>query len=775
MVIQGRTVHLSTIHRALLHAVTMILWFATVPFAPGQMNTAQIGGVVKDASGAVVPATIVTAVQLGTQLKFTAVTGQTGQYALDQLPPGDYSLTVSAPRFKASVAPHVIVHVGDRIRRDFMLEVGEVDQVIIVEASAGPLEEQSAEIKDVIENRQVLDLPQKDREFLQLALLSEGVVNPPGGTRGDSLQQTGKLINILGQRTGHNLFLLDGVNVTDEYFNNVVLNPSLDGIQEFNLDKTNYSAEFGGKSGGVINVITKSGTNALHGDLYEFLRNNVFDARNFFDPAGSAPPFHENQFGTALGGPAIKDKTFFFINYEGQTVRESPAHVFSVPTAAERGGNFAGAGTIVDPVTRQAFPNNAINAPLFAAATALFAKVPLPNLPGTANNLLSVAQQSSNTNQYNARLDHRFSDKDNVTARASVFDAHESDPFGSSVLNEALLPGFGRNLNTHSVNLLASEIHSFSPNLFHEIRFGWLRVSGGQTDPNAGNPYAAQSGLQGTTANPRDTGYPQVSLSNVFSTIGDATGFTTRIDRDVEFYDNVTVHRGAHTVQFGGYFFNLSFNPSFPNDARGVYTFSGQYTGNPLADFLLGYPSQAQAGIGEGAENAHTSWAHLYIQDGWQAAHNFKIDLGLRYEFNQNLVARANQTSNIDLLAPGGPAFVVAGSPATLPPAASALAALSPISVISAADAGWDKSLLTPKNLRLSPRIGVAWAAMPRTVVRAGLGIYTNQAAYSVLQSLAENIPFFLVKMSATRRAFPSSRHKIFWPRIPPARSERTA
>ena len=146
---------------------------------------------------------------------------------------------------------------------------------VVVEAEAGPLQEESAEIKDVVENQQVLDLPQKDREFLQLALLSEGVVNPPGGTRGDSLQQTGKLINILGQRTGHNLFLIDGVSATDEYYNNVVLNPSLDGIQEFNIDKTNYSAEFGGKSGGVINVITKSGTNALHGDLYEFARNNI--------------------------------------------------------------------------------------------------------------------------------------------------------------------------------------------------------------------------------------------------------------------------------------------------------------------------------------------------------------------------------------------------------------------------------------------------------------------------------------------------------------------
>jgi hypothetical protein len=228
--------------------------------------------------------------------------------------------------------------------------------------------------------------------------------------------------------------------------------------------------------------------------------------------------------------------------------------------------------------------------------------------------------------------------------------------------------------------------------------------------------------------------------------MGDATGFTTRVDRDSEVYDNVTVHRGAHILQFGGYLFHLSFNPSYPNDARGVYTFSGQYTGNPLADFLLGYPSQARVGIGEGAENARTNWAHLYIQDGWQAARNLKFDAGLRYEFNQNLVAQPNQTSDIDIAAPGGPVFVVAGSPANLSSSARALAALSPIPVVPAASAGWNNSLLTPKNLRLSPRVGLAWAATGQTVVRAGFGIYTNQAAYSVLQNLAENIPFFLVK-----------------------------
>ncbi len=712
-----------------------------------QMNTAEISGIVRDPAGEVIPNAAVVATHSATRLKLTAATNNAGEYLLTQLPVGSYSLTVSEPGFKQAISDNIVLHLGDRIRQDFQLAIGERSEVMVVEEAPEHLQTDSAAIKDVVENQQVLDLPLKDREFLQLSLMSAGVVSPPGGTRGDSLQQTGKLINILGQRTGHNLFLLDGVSVTDEYFNNVVLNPPPEAIEEFNIAKTNYSAEFGAKSGGVVNVITQSGTNRFHGTLYEFLRNDLFDAKNFFSPANQpTPPFQENQFGGTLGGPLVHDRTFFFVDYDGVQIRKSLSQLFSVPTAAERAGIFS--TTIVNPTAGTPFPGNAINIPLDPAAAALLAKVPLPNLSGPSNNLLAVDKQTNRNNQGNARLDHEFSSRDSAYLRASVFDANEVDPFGSSVLNEALLPGFGRALTTHSTNLSLGEIHVFSPSILNEFRFGWLAVSGGQGDPNAGNNFAGQYGIQGTTTNPSDIGFPQVSLSNLFSTMGSATGFTTRTDRNFELYDNVSIQRGAHTLKFGAYFFHLNFNPSYPNDARGLYTFSGAYTGNALADFLLGYPSQAQVGIGEGSENAATSWAHFYIQDGWRVTSNLKLDVGLRYEFNQNLVAQPNQTSDIDLSAPGGPAFVVAGAPSNLPAAASALALLSPIPVVSAGSVGWNSSLLTPKSVRLSPRVGLAWSIphVHQTVLRVGFGIYTNQAAYSVLQNLAENIPFFLIK-----------------------------
>lgn len=744
--------------RWILLPAGLMCWLAVATY--GQMNTADIAGTVTDPTGAIIPRASVVATQIATQQNHTTTSNNAGQYLLPQLPLGNYQITVDAQGFKQAVQQNVVLHAGDHVRQDFSLQLGNASESVTVEANAGLMQVESAEIKNVIQNQQVVDLPLKDREFMELAVLSPGVVNPPGGTRGDALQQTGALINVLGNRTGHNLFLVDGVSVTDEYFNNVALSPPPDATREFNMDLSNYSAEFGGKSGAVINVVTKSGTNSLHGTVYEFVRNDIFDAQNYFAPPGVAAPFRENQFGAALGGPIVKAKTFFFVNYDGQRVRNSLSQVFSVPTATERAGNLAGLGVAHDPVTKTAIPGNNLNLdpnynpnnPSTKAALALLNLLPLPTAAGNSSNLTSVGQQKIDNNNYDARLDQVISNADNAFVRVSVFDANELDPFGSSVLNEALLPGFGRILKTHTDNLSAGETHIFSPNVVNEFRFGWLRVSGGQKDPNAGNPFASTYGLSGTTTNPADMGYPQVNLSGLFSTIGTATGFNTRVDQDFELFDNVSIQRGKHNFTFGGYFFHLAFNPEFPNNARGTYTFSGTYSGNALADFLFGYPSQGQVGIGEGAEDAHTNWAQFYFQDGWQITSRLKLNLGLRYEYNANLDANTNQTSDVDL-STGAARFIVSGNPAALSGNAATLAAFAaaqnpPIAVISNAAAGWNSSLLNTRPLRLSPRIGLAWQVpgVNGAVVRAGFGVFTNQASYSVLQNLAENIPFFLNK-----------------------------
>lgn len=740
------------------------------------MNTAEITGRVVDRLGGGIPGATITAEQAQTGQRFTTVTNTSGQYLLAQLPIGVYSLKVGARSFKQAVLSNIEIHVGDSLRHDFALEIGDASETVVVEADAGSLQPESTEIKDVIERRQIIALPLKTREFLDLAMLSEGVVRPPGGTRGDALQQAGTLVNVLGQRSGHNLYLIDGATVTDEHFNNMVIAPSIEAISEFNIQKTSYAPEFGGKSGAVINVVTRSGSNDSHSSLFEFVRNDIFDAKNFFDsPSALIPPFRQNQFGGSLGGPVIRNRTFFFVSYEGQRVRKSLTQTLSVPTAQMRNGDFSGLATIYDPSTaaagiRQPFAGNQIPAQsLDRLATALLANVPLPNLPGVAENLLATASQRIDTNNYSARLDHQFSSSDNAYGRFSLFDARQFDPFGSGVLQESLLPGFGRNLSTHALNGVIGSTHIFNPSLLNEARFAFLTVVGGQTSPNAGNPFASRTGLQGVAANSQDMGYPQVSFGGQFTTMGDPALFTYRDNRDFEFADNVNHHRGAHNIKFGAYFMHYDFRPVNPNGARGIFSFTPRFTssveglanGSAFADFLLGYPTTAQAGLGRATLNAQANWAHLYMEDSWQVTSRFKFDAGLRYEYNQNMTDAGNQMAAIDTSVPGGRFVIASNAAGAISSRAAALLPFLPIPYVTSAAAGWSNSLLVTRPLRLAPRAGFAWT-MPgdgKTVLRGSFGIYPNQAAYSIISNFAQNLPFFVTKtVSASAVGAPTFR-----------------
>jgi hypothetical protein len=733
----------------LLFLAAILIWSAAPAFA--QMNTAELSGLVKDPSGAAIPNAAIEAVEANTQMKYTAVSNDSGEFLLPQLPVGEYRLTVNAKGFKQAVQPKITVHAGDNLRQTFSMELGEQTELVTVTGEGGLLQVESAAIKDTIQQQQVIDLPLKGRNFIDLVGLTPGVTNPPAGTRGSALQQTGQVFAILGQRSGHNLYLIDGSSVTDQAFNNNVLNPSVDFIQEVTVNQTSYDAEFGGKSGGVINVITKSGSNRWHGSLFEFVRNDFFDAKNFFaSPTQPTPAYKQNQFGGSIGGPIRKDKTFFFMDYEGLRVRKAQTQLFTVPTDAERAGNFTGTGITVNiPGTTTMFPNDTIPT-IDPVAAAILARVPHASNPSAvANNLLATDVSTIGVNQYDLRVDHVFSTRDTVFARGSIFDDNEFDPFGLGALNETLLPGFGYNLRTHADNVSATWTHIFSTSWLNELRFGWMWVGGGQVSPNAGTNLAAQTGLQGVTTNPLDTGYPQVSVTN-FTTMGEPTQYVSRKDNDYEIYDNVIWHHGTHTMKFGGYFFKLDFEPVDANNARGMFQFiNGKYTGNALGDFLLGAPNMGTVGVlGRGTLQGRTTWIHLYIEDGWQITANLKLDIGLRYEYNQNMTDANNNMAIVNTLIPGGQFVIASNDAGQISPAATALLSLIPITHVTSAQAGWDRSLLQGRPLRLAPRLGLAWSLPDRkTVVRSGFGIYTNQAAYNIIQNAALNLPFYYPKL----------------------------
>jgi hypothetical protein len=714
------------------------------------MNTGEIDGILRDPTGAVVLGATVTAVEASTQLKYTTKTNAAGEYLLAQLPVGQYNLTVSVEGFKLIVQPNVELHAGDHLRQAFTLELGEQSQTLTVSVAPGLLQVESAAIQDTIQQQQVIDLPLKGRDFIDLVALTPGVTTAPAGTRGSALQQTGQTYGILGQRGGHNLYLVDGVSVTDEAFNNLVLSPSVDDIQEVNINQTSYDAEFGGKSGGIINVITKSGSNRFHGSLFEFVRNDIFDAKNLFvAPTASKPPYKQNQFGGSIGGPIRKDKTFFFADYEGKRIRKGITQKFTVPTAAEASGNFTGSGiTVHDPSTGITYANDTIPT-IDPVAAALLAKVAqaIPGGMTSSNTLLDTSVSTIGINQYNVRIDHTFRTNDSVFARGSIFDDNEFDPFGSGALNETLLPGFGYNLRTHTDNLSATWTHVFNTSWVNEARFGWMWVGGGQVSPNAGTNFAGPTGLQGVSSNSLDTGYPDVTITG-FSTLGESTQYVSRKDNDYEIYDNVLWHHGTHTVRFGGYFFHLDFEPVNAQNARGTFGFTGRFTGNALGDFLLGAPNAGSAGqIGRGTLQGRTDWAHFYIEDGWQIWPSLKLDVGVRYEYNRAVTDANNNMAVVNILVPGGEFVIASNNQGQTSPAASALLPKIPIQAITSTQVGWDRSLLQGRPLRLAPRMGLAWALPDhKTVIRSGFGIYTNQAAYNIIQNAALNLPFYFAK-----------------------------
>ncbi|NOT26144.1 MAG: TonB-dependent receptor [Acidobacteria bacterium] len=733
----------------------MILLLAGIP-AGAQTNTGEIAGVVRDSQGGVLPGAIVLAEHLATGTRVERTSDNQGRYFLPSLPIGSYVVTTQLPGFRRVSRSGVVVLLGQTLVIDFALDVGGLAEEIRVTADLPLLQTSNAEISDVIENDVVMQLPLNGRNFLALAQLSDAVVMPPGGTRGEALQQAGPLPNVGGQRSGHNIYLLDGMKVTDELFNNLVINPSVDSIQEFKIQKSQYPAEFGGKASALINVATRAGTNAVHGSLFEFFRDEMFDAKNYFDQRDqTTPPLRQDQFGGVVGGPLARDRSFFFVSYEQQRVRRSLTRTFSVPPQAVRNGDFSSIGDVCDPVRIN--PGTGLCAPfdgrripatrLDPIAVAFLQRLPQPTSNAAIQNLTSIGQQIKDIHQGSVRLDHRFASGDHLFARFSTFDADEFQPFGSSSLQETLVPGFGRSVTTTTRNLGLSHTHIIGRSVVNELRFGWMGVKGGQVSENRGADFAERAGLQGVTTNPLDRGFPQISTRGLYSTFGDPTSFVYRNNRHIELYENVAFDRGAHRIKAGAYYFGLRLQPEQPDNARGAFTYTGQFSGNAFADFLLGYPTSAVVGVGRGNEDGRTHWIHAFVQDDWRVRSNLTLNAGLRYEYNQHLRDADNRLSSVDYETPGARFVIASDGSGRINPDAQGLLSQIPIPYVTSEEAGWDRGLLSPSWVRLAPRTGFAWSLLDdRAVIRGGYGIFLNQWAYSVQTAFAQNLPFYFTK-----------------------------
>jgi hypothetical protein len=420
-----------------------LLWFVALPLA-AQVTTAELTGSVSDPSGGAIAKAKVTATNIGTSLSHEALTDEAGNYLLTLLPPGAYNLAVEAAGFRRLLENDVTLEVNQRARVDFKMQLGSVNETVEVAATAPLLESQSSTLGTVVPQRLVNDIPLNGRNFVTLAIMTPGVNGTGFSTSGTIMagarpddRRPGSEIFSNGNREGDNNFLYDGVDNNERLTISIVLRPAVEAVREFKVQTSLYTADVGRNSGAVVDVITKSGANRLHGSAFEFLRNSAMDARSFFNAAGTSfPPFRYNQFGFSIGGPVFfprlyngRNRTFFFFDYEGFRRSSLNTIVASVPSPAMRTGDFSGVNAVFDPLstmtssstyTRTRFPNDQIPLSRFDPITLkLVNAYPLPQKSGIANNYLANLTQTQSWNQGDVRIDHQFTSANSMFARWS--------------------------------------------------------------------------------------------------------------------------------------------------------------------------------------------------------------------------------------------------------------------------------------------------------------------------------------------------------------------
>ncbi len=729
-----------------------------------QVDTATVVGAVQDSSGAVVPGASVTATEVNTNTKTSTRTDTAGNYVLTPLRIGTYSVAVEAQGFKKETRGGIVLQVQDRVRVDFALQVGALTEAVNIEAEVPVVQTESSSLGDVIGSRQITDLPLNGRDYTQLATLTAGVVKITengGGINGSTSASNGNAggaFAVNGTRGNLNNFMLDGIDNNSNDNAGNILRTNVDAIEEFKVQTSNYSAEFGRSGGAVINATIKSGTNQFHGTVFEFFRNSDLDARGFFEsPDQAKAPFKQNQFGGTLGGPIKKNKLFFFGDYQGTRVRAANTDIATVPTAAEIGGNFSGLlgsqvgtdalgrpvyqGEIFDPasttmvngnVVRNPFQGNIIPASrLDSIAHNAAALYPAPTVAGaTANNYNFNAPGKDTIDQMDARVDYNISNRQQIFGRFSLSQRtrFQSPP----------LPGLADGGNYSTGNYFegtrgAAIGHTFtiSPSMVNELRIGFNRNHYRDNIPSYGQNYPpAGLAVPGVPDNSTVNGFTLFQPSG-YIRIGEP-GYTPTFSTSQEFQygDTLSIIHGKHVIKLGPEVRFSQFNLFQVGQPRGRFSFSGEFTadspssgdgsGNGLADMLLGDPTTSVIStLTYFGNRQHTYGA--FVQDDYKVTSTLTLNLGLRYDYTTPISEAHNRQSNFDF-ATGQ--LIVAG--------------------LNGASPG----LTTMDKDDFAPRAGLAWSPASRkgkTVIRAGYGrffSYQEIRTGDPLQ-LGYNLPFF--------------------------------
>jgi outer membrane receptor protein involved in Fe transport len=653
-----------------------------------------------------------------TNRRRSAVTDALGEFTIANLPPGEYRVEAEAEGFRKH-AQQITLQLNQEATLEISLLTGRRTETVEVTAVRGLLRTESAALGGVIENRQITGLPLDGRNSFELSLLLPGVAPPAPGSAGSVRGDFA--VNVNGAREDSNNFLLDGVFNGDPKLNGIGVTPPVDAVREFEVATSTYDAVFGRNAGGQINVVLKSGTNQVHGTVYEFFRNRALDARNFFAPATeNSPQYQRNQFGGSLGGPIVRNRTFVFGDYEGRRVREGITRVTNVPTALERAGDFSRSSLYaIDPFTQQPFPGNAIpQNRLDPVGRAIAGLYPLPNRSVPNQNYVSSPALGDRDDHFDFRVDHSVGVSDDLSFRYSFADRTLYEPFSASAL--VAVPGFGNNVPRRAQNVMASDTHIFTPNVLNELRLGFNRIAAGTFPENTGRDINRQVGLPEISSNPRDFGLSQITITG-YSQLGDELHNPQHSATSIyQAVDTATWVRSRHLIKAGFDVRWIRQNAFRDELSRGFLSFLG-VTGNALAEMLLGYPSLTGVARLDNQQHLRTHGAYGFAQDTWHVRPDLTLSAGLRYEYNSPPVDAEDRANLYD-------------------PAVRSLVRLG--------SGGMPRGGYEPDRNNLAPRIGLAWRpGQSRTVVRAGYGFYYDQASLATGESLYFSAPYFDFKL----------------------------
>ncbi len=705
-------------------AVTAVLTLLLCAVAFGQVSTGTILGTAQDASGALIPGVQITATNQGTNQARQVISNETGNYRIEPLQPGTYVVTAELSGFRREVRSGVMVNVDNRVRIDFSLKVGELTETVEVSAVAPLIQADDSQVGQVMVQRQVTELPLNGRNFSALAYLTPGAFAPRPGSH---LSDRGGFV-AAGLEEKANQLLVDGINNNGASTMEAATRVNIDTVAEFKIQTQNYAAQYGRYAGAQVDAITKSGTNEIHGTLFGFTRNDNLDARNFFDPwpLAKKPEFKRHQYGATIGGPIKKDKAFFFFGFQGQRQKYSRTTNPTVPLPQFWSGDLSRIAKVIrNPVTGVAFPNNQIPASMLDPTALKFRPYFFvePTRDTLSRNATAFIDEPESFWQPSIKINYSLNEHHQLNGTWSMYDSYVME---WNIAGRPELPNYDMCCGVKNQHIALSEIWTISTTVVNEFRAGLARVHRLRSPFLNDKNYARDVfGIVGTAGDvdPAAFAVPLVTITG-YSQVG--LGSTQpRADGNWMIVDTLGIQKGNHAIKFGADLFRQYENIIFPTVQAGSFNFTGSYTGEAMADFLLGLPDTTQRGypIGPLSQYPRRWSSNYFVQDDWKAGKNLTLNYGLRWEPTFSLDEKWGRLSSFDPTLSGGKGGIrIQDADKKYEGAIATFQKLYP-GVEIKRESG---PLYANSWKNFAPRFGFAWTPFGRTstVVRSGYGIF---------------------------------------------------